>query len=278
MDARPAGLPSVFLRRRARAWRRRRLTLIARLSRGSARSVMQGGAVDVRAQAQAGARRSAPATPDAPGRCSQSLVTPTRRQPDLAGARLRGAGPARRRGPAEALDRRSGSTRTTSARCCSRPTISRPPATRRGPPPLPVGAEVGRSGRAVTPDLEPELRRAQQDGGLCGALRGPSARAPGGARFTETSATRRFAQSLDLLVGRKQVYQQQPRFYIFPSCRRSSSTSAPLPLAGGDRGPDGRDPRRAAGGAEGRGRLHPLRGAAAFREGKDPYGLLGNPD
>ncbi len=69
----------------------------------------------------------------------------------------------------------------------------------------------------VPPDLLPELRRAQHARAALAAqfesalLEGVKARG-----FDAERSSERFALSLDILTGRKQLYQQQPKFYLFP--------------------------------------------------------------
>lgn len=72
-------------------------------------------------------------------------------------------------------------------------------------------------GRAVTPDLAAELRRVQEavqaqaqrfEAHLTGSL--------AAAGFDAARSSDRFAQSLDLMAGRKQLYLSRPLFYLFP--------------------------------------------------------------
>jgi aspartyl/asparaginyl beta-hydroxylase (cupin superfamily) len=80
-------------------------------------------------------------------------------------------------------------------------------AIRAAPPPASVPAE-----------LAPELRRAQQ---MCERyaeqykiyLRQRLAE----KGFDEARSSARFAQSLDIVLGKKQIYVQQPRYYYFPT-------------------------------------------------------------
>ena len=71
--------------------------------------------------------------------------------------------------------------------------------------------------RGAAPELRDELRRAQQALGDMKRrfeeelLAGVRARG-----FDEARSSPRFALSLDLLTGRKPLYQQQPKFYLFP--------------------------------------------------------------
>lgn len=73
------------------------------------------------------------------------------------------------------------------------------------------------NGEGLTPDLIGELRRAQAavqaqaahfQTWLAGNL--------SAAGFDPATSSDRFALSLDLMAGRKQLYQQEPRFYLFP--------------------------------------------------------------
>lgn len=72
-------------------------------------------------------------------------------------------------------------------------------------------------GRGLAPAVIAELRRArvavqnqalQFDAHLATSL--------AAAGFEATRSSDRFALSLDLMAGRKQLYQQEPRFYLFP--------------------------------------------------------------
>ena len=44
--------------------------------------------------------------------------------------------------------------------------------------------------------------------------------------FDPATSSKRFAQSVDIVLGKKRIYLQQPRYYYFPDCRRFSSTGA----------------------------------------------------
>ena len=75
---------------------------------------------------------------------------------------------------------------------------------------------IAGDGRGLSPDLIAELRRAQ------GAAHAQAERfqthiddSLRAAGF-DPSGSGRFALSLDLMAGRKQLYQQQPLFYLFP--------------------------------------------------------------
>lgn len=72
-------------------------------------------------------------------------------------------------------------------------------------------------GVAVPPDLVEELRRAQtavQDQGARFQSYLTESLARSG--FDAATSSGRFALSLDLMAGRKRLYQQEPRFYLFP--------------------------------------------------------------
>ncbi|MBA4804958.1 MAG: aspartyl/asparaginyl beta-hydroxylase domain-containing protein [Brevundimonas sp.] len=80
-----------------------------------------------------------------------------------------------------------------------------------------VALRAAGDGRALSPALAAELRRAQ-------AAAGEQARrfeahletSLGAAGFDPARSSERFAQSLDLLTGRKRLYLSQPLFYLFP--------------------------------------------------------------
>ncbi|MCS6947453.1 MAG: hypothetical protein NZM12_07550, partial [Steroidobacteraceae bacterium] len=69
----------------------------------------------------------------------------------------------------------------------------------------------------VPAELAPDLRRAQQMAERYAAeyqqhlLRELTARG-----FDPATASRRFTQSVDLILGRKRIYVQEPRYYYFP--------------------------------------------------------------
>ena len=69
----------------------------------------------------------------------------------------------------------------------------------------------------VPPDLAPELRRAQEMNERYAAQYQSyiveQLRARG---FDGRTSSQRFAQSLDIVLGRRQIYLQQPRYYYFP--------------------------------------------------------------
>ena len=72
-------------------------------------------------------------------------------------------------------------------------------------------------GKGLGPDVIAELRRAQaavqaQEQQFEAHLTNSLA----GAGFEAATSSDRFALSLDLMAGRKQLYQQEPRFYLFP--------------------------------------------------------------
>jgi aspartate beta-hydroxylase len=72
-------------------------------------------------------------------------------------------------------------------------------------------------GKGLAPSVIGELRRAQA------AVQAHAKRfeahlttSLAGAGFDATTSSDRFALSLDLMSGRKRLYQQEPRFYLFP--------------------------------------------------------------
>jgi aspartate beta-hydroxylase len=74
------------------------------------------------------------------------------------------------------------------------------------------------SGRAnLTPDLIVDLRRAQAAvKSQAQAFEDHLARSMAEAGFNPATSSDRFGLSLDLMAGRKPLYLQQPRFYLFP--------------------------------------------------------------
>ena len=243
---------------------------------------MQGGVGDVRAQAQAGAAALRAGEPGRARAVFQSLVDAGRADSQIwlglayAARDLNDA-----TGKLEALDRAlgldphniralllkadhfEGAGDEKGAAACYRSALK----------------SAGAGGR-VTPDLEPDLRRAQAKMAAYAARFEAHLRERLAAQgFTETGATRRFAQSLDLLVGRKQVYQQQPRFYYFPELPQIQFYErADFPwMATLEAQTDViRDELLEV--LKDEGAFTPYVEPQAFREGKDPYGLLGNPD
>lgn len=72
-------------------------------------------------------------------------------------------------------------------------------------------------GRGLAPEVLADLRRAQE------AVRAQAQQfethlqsSLAGAGFDAATSSDRFALSLDLMAGRKRLYQQEPRFYLFP--------------------------------------------------------------
>ncbi len=72
-------------------------------------------------------------------------------------------------------------------------------------------------GKGLTPEVITDLRRAQV------AVQAQAQRfeahlttSLAGAGFDAATSSDRFALSLDLMAGRKRLYQQEPRFYLFP--------------------------------------------------------------
>ncbi|MBK6351573.1 MAG: aspartyl/asparaginyl beta-hydroxylase domain-containing protein [Proteobacteria bacterium] len=69
----------------------------------------------------------------------------------------------------------------------------------------------------LPPDLLQELRRAQQASDLFSRRYEDHMRAWLKARgFDESRASSRFGQALDILVGRKRIHLQEPRYFYFP--------------------------------------------------------------
>lgn len=82
---------------------------------------------------------------------------------------------------------------------------------------LKLAGQAQQQGRLLPPDLTPDLRRAQAT--VQAQARAFQAHIDQGLRaagFDPAASSDRFAQSLDLMAGRKQLYLQQPRFYLFP--------------------------------------------------------------
>lgn len=76
--------------------------------------------------------------------------------------------------------------------------------------------QVAATSNRLPADLLAEVRRVQQaEAGLARSFETHLAEALK-ARGVDVSACPRFAESLDLMTGRKQVYLQEPRFYYFP--------------------------------------------------------------
>jgi len=72
-------------------------------------------------------------------------------------------------------------------------------------------------GKGLGPDVIAELRRARR-AAQAQAQRFEThlADSLAGAGFDAATSSDRFALSLDLMAGRKRLYQQEPRFYLFP--------------------------------------------------------------
>ena len=72
-------------------------------------------------------------------------------------------------------------------------------------------------GAAVPPELAPELKRAQQMCDRYAAEYTEYLRQSLAAKgFDETTSSPRFAESLDIVLGKKRIFVQQPRYYYFP--------------------------------------------------------------
>lgn len=72
-------------------------------------------------------------------------------------------------------------------------------------------------GRGLTPAIIADLRRAQAAvQARAQQFEAHLATSLAGAGFDASTASDRFALSLDLMAGRKRLYQQEPRFYLFP--------------------------------------------------------------
>ena len=73
-------------------------------------------------------------------------------------------------------------------------------------------------GARIPPELALELRRAQQ---MCDQFaeeyRNWLRQSLAAKGFDEARSSARFAQSLDIVLGKKQIFVQQPRFYYFPA-------------------------------------------------------------
>lgn len=82
---------------------------------------------------------------------------------------------------------------------------------------LRLAGQAQQQGRPLAPSIVPELRRVQST--LKAQADAFQAHIDGGMRqagFDPAVSSERFAQSLDLMAGRKKLYLQQPRFYLFP--------------------------------------------------------------
>jgi aspartyl/asparaginyl beta-hydroxylase (cupin superfamily) len=79
------------------------------------------------------------------------------------------------------------------------------------------GAAIALSaGQPLAPDLRAEIERAGRERARFAALFAEHLKAEMTARGATAPEARRVAQSLDLALGRKQVYLQQPSLYYFP--------------------------------------------------------------
>ena len=72
-------------------------------------------------------------------------------------------------------------------------------------------------GKGLAPGVIADLRRAQAAvQGQAQRFEAHLATSLAAAGFDATTSSDRFALSLDLMAGRKRLYQQEPRFYLFP--------------------------------------------------------------
>ena len=97
-------------------------------------------------------------------------------------------------------------------------------------------------GKGLAPDLIADLRRAQAaTQAQAQQFEAYLEAALAGAGFDAATSSERFSLSLDLMAGRKRLYQQEPRFYLFPGLpqvqfqpRESLPWLAGLEAAAGD--------------------------------------------
>jgi aspartate beta-hydroxylase len=76
---------------------------------------------------------------------------------------------------------------------------------------------VAGDGKGLAPALIADLRRAQTAvQAQAQRFEAHLATSLAGAGFQPATSSDRFALSLDLMAGRKRLYQQEPRFYLFP--------------------------------------------------------------
>ncbi|MBU1541006.1 MAG: aspartyl/asparaginyl beta-hydroxylase domain-containing protein [Alphaproteobacteria bacterium] len=76
---------------------------------------------------------------------------------------------------------------------------------------------VAGDGKGLAPTVIADLRRAQSEvQAQAQRFEAHLAASLAGAGFDAASSSDRFALSLDLMAGRKRLYQQEPRFYLFP--------------------------------------------------------------
>ena len=107
---------------------------------------------------------------------------------------------------------------------------------------LRLAGQAQQQGRPLAPSIVPELRRVQST--LKAQADAFQAHIDDGMRqagFDPAVSSERFAQSLDLMAGRKKLYLQQPRFYLFPGLpqvqfqpRETVSWLADVEAAAGD--------------------------------------------
>lgn len=77
--------------------------------------------------------------------------------------------------------------------------------------------QIQGQGLALPPHIVPELRRAQAAvKAQAEAFQSHLSKGLAAAGFNPATSSERFSLSLDLMAGRKQLYLQEPRFYLFP--------------------------------------------------------------
>lgn len=82
---------------------------------------------------------------------------------------------------------------------------------------LRLAGQVQQQGRPLAPALIPELRRAQAAvKAHAEAFQSHLEAGLAAAGFDPETSSDRFSLSLDLMAGRKRLYFQEPRFYLFP--------------------------------------------------------------
>ncbi len=82
---------------------------------------------------------------------------------------------------------------------------------------LRIAGQAQGQGRTLPAQIVPELRRAQAAvRAQAEAFQSHLTKGLAAAGFDPATSSERFSLSLDLLAGRKQLYLQEPRFYLFP--------------------------------------------------------------
>lgn len=82
---------------------------------------------------------------------------------------------------------------------------------------LRLAGQAQGQGRPLSPQILPELRRAQAAvRAQAEAFQSHLSKGLASAGFDPATSSDRFSLSLDLMAGRKQLYLQEPRFYLFP--------------------------------------------------------------